>query len=1009
MTDRPIVMISSTVRDLPEHREQLRLACERSGFAPHEMQEHLTALNADAVQASMEMVERANVYVLVLGHRYGTVPDGETRSITEMEYDRAVELNKPRLVFLIHDDHPVTGKDVERGPGAQKLDDMKVKVGAERVAAFFESPDDLRGHAGEALTALKPSLTNKTPTEAAQAAIHRRTAIPASPALYAHPVYTLTPPQGLVGRQQELTALTDWVTTPTSPLHPNPLFCLVAIGGMGKSALAWHWATNVAPEEMRPAGRFWWSFYESDADIDAFLTRALAYTAGMAEEEARKLPWAEREAMLCQRLSEEPFLLVLDGLERTLRAYNTMEAAYIADDDLDDRTANRVAAAAGLPESAAQSFFSRHRLRLAIDPRFDRLLRRLAQVAGSRILITSRLYPTALQVETGGPCRGSNAYFLRGLSDEDAVGLWRGMGVSGSRAELLPVFHSVQSHPLLIRALAAEVANYRPAPGDFTGWRADNPGFDPATLPLSASRSHILTYALKGLTPAEREVLITIVGFRLPTAYDTLLALSVGKGKACAEAGALHEILDALEDRGLIGWDRGANRYDAHPIVRGVVWRGVAKGEREAVLGAMESHFQPMETPGWQQVESLAELAPAIERYHALVGLGRYDDAHALFRDRINEAMLYRLDAHRQRVEMLERLFPNGVDTAPALQAPLGRSWTLDALAGSYLLSGQPGHAAPLLERAEQIYADDQFSEDQQVKLCNLAQALFPSGRLRDGQRALHRALLISRKLTDEFQEGVCLRELGRLRATGGRSAEAVVALRRSDALFDRQSATQRRSLVAAYRAALALRLGDPATAAAWADRAAELAQDLRYPRDLIRSALLQGQAALTAGTAEAADPLLHQALSDARAKDLVEFELAALIALAELHAQREDRAVALERLDEVREPAEAGPYPMELADAANTRAAIARATGDTDAAIAAATEAYRHAWCDGPPYAYHWGLEAARAHLAALGAPQPELPPFDESRFEPLPEVEINPRDKHWVDPDAPDDPPEA
>ncbi|MEM1151576.1 MAG: hypothetical protein AAGI03_13625, partial [Pseudomonadota bacterium] len=829
-------------------------------------------------------------------------------------------------------------------------------------------------------------------------------------ALYAHPVYTLMPPQGLVGRQRELTALTDWVTTPTSPFHSNPIFCLVAIGGMGKSALAWHWTTKVAPQEMRPAGRFWWSFYESDADIDAFLTRALAYTAGMAEEEARQLPWAEREAMLCARLSEAPFLLVLDGLERTLRAYNTMEAAYIADDELDDQTANRVAAAAGLPESAGQSFVGRHRLRLAIDPRFDRLLQRLAQVAGSRILITSRLYPTALQEETGGSCRGSNAYFLPGLSDEDAVGLWRGMGVTGSRTELLPVFRSVQSHPLLIRALAAEVANYRPAPGDFARWRADNPGFDPATLPLSASRSHILTYALQGLTPAAREVLITIVGFRLPTAYDTLLALSVGEGKACAEAGALHEILDALEDRGLIGWDReeGANRYDAHPIVRGVVWQGAAKGEREAVLGAMDSHFEPMETPGWRQVENLAELAPAIERYHALVGLGRYDDAFALFLVRIDEAVHFRLAAHRQRVEMLERLFPKGVGTDPALQTPRVRSWALNAFAQAYQFSGHPGQAAPLFERAEQIDADDQFAAGQPVKLSNLAEALYLNGRFRDGQRALTRALLINRELANEFGEGVDLCEHGRLRAAVGRSAEAVVALRRSDGMFDGRS-EQGRGVAGAYRAELALRLGDPATAAAWADLAAALAQGERHARDLIRSDLLQGRAALAAGTPEAADRLLHQALSDARAKDLVELELPAQIALAQLHAQREEWTEALDRLDEVREPAEAGPYRMELADAANTRAAIARAKGQPDAAITAATEAYRHAWCDGPPYAYHWGLEAARAHLAALGAPEPELPPFDESRFEPLPEVEINPRDKHWVDPDVPDYPPEG
>jgi hypothetical protein len=34
--------------------------------------------------------------------------------------------------------------------------------------------------------------------------------------------------------------------------------------------------------------------------------------------------------------------------------------------------------------------------------------------------------------------------------------------------------------------------------------------------------------------------------------------------------------------------------------------------------------------------------------------------------------------------------------------------------------------------------------------------------------------------------------------------------------------------------------------------------------------------------------------------------------------------------------------------------------------------------------------LQAAKAHLSALGALEPELPPFDASNYEPLPDVEI-------------------
>ena len=33
MANRKVVMISSTARDLPEHRDEIRLGCERAGFA----------------------------------------------------------------------------------------------------------------------------------------------------------------------------------------------------------------------------------------------------------------------------------------------------------------------------------------------------------------------------------------------------------------------------------------------------------------------------------------------------------------------------------------------------------------------------------------------------------------------------------------------------------------------------------------------------------------------------------------------------------------------------------------------------------------------------------------------------------------------------------------------------------------------------------------------------------------------------------------------------------------
>jgi ATP/maltotriose-dependent transcriptional regulator MalT len=146
-------------------------------------------------------------------------------------------------------------------------------------------------------------------------------------------------------------------------------------------------------------------------------------------------------------------------------------------------------------------------------------------------------------------------------------------------------------------------------------------------------------------------------------------------------------------------------------------------------------------------------------------------------------------------------------------------------------------------------------------------------------------------------------------------------------------------------------------------------------------------------------DERLHHALTRARAVNLIEEEIQSLVALAELRRRQKDLKAARELLDDVWEYAERGPYPLFHADAFNVLAQIERDAGNNAAAVEAATKAYRLAWCDGEPYAYHWGLVAARKHLRELGAPEPQMPPFDESKYEPMPEVEINPKDEFYVE----------
>jgi hypothetical protein len=662
-------MISSTARDLPDHRKQVMDACLRQGMYPHVM-ETLPASAAGAIAASLKLVDDAEIYVGIFAYRYGFVPAGHDISITEMEYNRAVERNIPRLIFLMHEDHPVKPTDVETGAGAEKLKAFKQRIANENIINFFSSPADLRAHVINSLSKLRqPDLTT----------FHYVSDIPAPPEPFiAHP-YTLLQTHRLVGRQPELNLLTDWVAKPDADVYRARILNVVAVGGLGKSALTWHWFNTIAPQEMRPlAGRMWWSFYESDATFENFVTRALAYVTRRPLAEVQQTPAPDRETQLLAALDRDPFLLVLDGLERILIAYARTDAAHLSDDDYDRQTANFVANAIGLPTSAAQSFTGEHRLRKTADPRAGSFLRKLANVRASRILVSTRLYPADLQMVTGESLGTCAAIFLRGLADDDALELWRAFGATGARDSLLPLFQRADNHPLLIQALASEVARYRPAPGDFDAWRRTHPDFDPFSLPLVQVKSHVLAFALHGLDDKAQQVLRTIAAFRMPARYDTLSSLLIGEGKPCADERELDEVLTELEDRGLVGWDKRANRYDLHPLVRGVVWSGLGDDARRGVYTSLHAHFEAVpKIDNYLKVNSLEDLTPAIELYNTLIGLGRYDNAFELFYKRLSDATLYRLSASRQRVELLEMLFPAGLEELPRLSRPDAQAYIL--------------------------------------------------------------------------------------------------------------------------------------------------------------------------------------------------------------------------------------------------------------------------------------------------------------------------------------------
>jgi len=420
--------------------------------------------------------------------------------------------------------------------------------------------------------------------------------------------------------------------------------------------------------------------------------------------------------------------------------------------------------------------------------------------------------------------------------------------------------------------------------------------------------------------------------------------------------------------------------------VRGVTWSGLGNLDKQGIYKTLSTHFESLPEIDEEEVNSLEDLTPAVELYNTLIGLGRYDDAAELYNDRLADAMLYNLGSFRQCAEILEMLFPDGLDQLPRLSNLGAQSVVVNDLAIS--INNQPSHAAELYRRAIDLKENEDDQKGVNRTLGNLSVVLRYTGALRESEAAALLALRIAQHLNDQDEESANLCFLGIALAVRGEKVDSAKALSRSLELAIQGNVY----IPYDYQVMRAVWFGEYAEAQALVVKALTFSQKLHQESAVIRAARLQGEAALGLSDLTIADERLHYALARARTVNLVEEELPALIGLAELRRRQGDLKVARELLDDLWEPADRGPFKLFHADAFNVLAQIERDAGNIEEATKAAMEAYRLAWCNGPPFAYHWGLQKARAHLAAFGVPEPILPPFDESKYEPMPEVEIEP-----------------
>ncbi|GAA3395203.1 DUF4062 domain-containing protein [Cryptosporangium minutisporangium] len=904
------VFVSSTSEESARYRGAAIAVCHRLGLQP------VDAADLPDPAARRAAVGGCDLLVLLLGAGFGSGPPGTHASYLELEYEWAAGRQRPRILAF------AVAPRSENDPADDGVDRfatvLRTRHGLTRVASVPEFRAAL-------LRALAPYGGGAEPEPAP--------AVPAPPAFHAVPPYVGSAP--FTGRADALETLDAWGRS------DDPVLVVESIGGIGKSALTWEWARARAPEVVDGLyGRLWWSFYGGSASITRFLRETLVYVSGLPRDEVGRLGRTELTERVLAALRERPYLLVLDGFERLLTAFGRFDPSKLRDEDV---------------ESARRSL---------IEPHADEVVRALASVGPSKVLVSTRLMPDALAGRYGRPVPGVTHLGLPGLTDADTRVLLDRLGAPGVPERVTPFFRQLENHPLLVGVVAGLARTH---PGGLDGWLADGVGPEFAGLDLARRRAHLLDAALAA-TPAPHRQLLGWISV-LPGAVDrtTMEAINPFRpGNARDWDGAAEDVearvrLDAaltdLEERGLLWWDRStaATAYDLHPIVRSYVHDTLDAPERVAANERIRDHFQSLPPEDPATATSVEDLRQTLTLFYALVGAGQRTEASAVWSRALGDPLLLNLGAAATVVELLT---PLAADGSRAVRADLAIAY--------YLL----GQYTVAVAQDTSLLADALLARDAEAvarSLARLAVGLAAAGQELAAARTLELYAAVRDAAGDLAKGDAWLlgeRGIGAIRC--GRLDEGLALLDESAAAAASvriPPAAWSEAALAYWRCVAALASGDLAEEAL--DAAAAYAGDWRHRR---RVAELRAEWLLRAG--RYADALAVQ--QDVERYDRDAGRETAPATTAYLLAQLDRREEAEGALDEALQRL------ARLHPAARPHHRIAMALlalGRADEATKHALNAYTQAWRDGPPYASAHDLESARALLRDLGVGEPVLP----------------------------------
>ncbi len=1007
------VMVSSTFIDLKPHRKELMKALTKEELFPIGMEYHVPIPGEDVISSSLRKVRRASAYIGLVSHRYGQVIDCPERnpqsySVSRLEFEEAQRLGKPTLVFVMGDDHLLTKDDVETdSEKIKKLKEYRERVKHGRIYAVFDNLDDFKTQAIHSVARLRQWLDEQDfsaernrdhLTSTSTPPKREQSGTPEPPAFYSEPPYIGSQP--LIGRVAELERISEWAL----PSDAHTVLLFEAIGGTGKSLLTWEWATRHSTEIRNDwAGRMWYSFYEKGAIMADFCHRALAYITGQPLEELRKKKTKELGDELLRQLRTQPWLIILDGLERVLVAYHRFDAAQVADDQVDetkDQIVQRDTCA-------------------AIRPEDDELLRALTAASPSKLLITTRLTPRVLLNPGGGPLSNVCRVPLLGLLPTDAEQLLRSCGVEGDSQRIQNYLKShCDCHPLVTGVLAGLINDYLPDRGNFDTWESDIQAggqLNLADLNLVQKRNHILRSALDALPEKSRQLLSTLALLSEAVDVSTIRALNphlpdiekiqepqnpedqwwleeaVGDEKESQRLqylerrreydqakGAWEDAMTSttpqlaqtvrdLEHRGLLQYDRQLKRYDLHPVVRGFASGGLKQDEKESYGRRVVDYFSQQAPLSYRDAETLDDLSCGLHIVRTLLLMGEYQQAADAFVGNLCNPLLFNLEAHAELLTVARPFFRKGWGTLPDKTT-------------SYQAMHMAGDAAMALTATGELDASlladgavirqallDRSWEEIKKPLVGIANVLLRRNRL----AKVEQCVLLEIELCSLLKSDIYNAQSDYFThlTTVGRFSEAESLCQELKAKqyleYHSGSLLEQYARLQFYQG----RLQEEQIV-----QAEEVAKKGKNRPTIRRLHELRGDWYLDQNEWELAAASYHEAVLMGREsrKKMSTAETLFHLAKFKLGELPDARSVA-----EQMEQTKASDWAL---------AKLWIAIGDHERAKKHALAAYESSWADGEPYVFRHALTRAKALLEQIGEKTPDLPHYDPDKQEDFP-----------------------